>query len=71
MYMSYNITKLLEKILKKYKRKHKNQLLKMKKIEYKGILLAKIIIWKRNNGKRELRSEMNVSLFIMRRMITI
>ena len=56
MYMSYNITKYLEifeKILKKYERKHKNQLLKMKEIEYKGILLAKIIIWKRNNGKGE------------------
>ena len=35
---------IFEKILKKYKRKHKNQLVKMKEIEYKGILLAKIII---------------------------
>ena len=45
--MSYNIMKYLEifeKILKKYEQKHKNQLLKMKEIEYKGILLAKIII---------------------------
>ena len=49
--------KIFEKILKRYKRKHKNQLLKMKEIEYKGVLLARIIIWKGNYKKKENYNE--------------